>query len=159
MLLCDKLFLRIISYCVIGDCKFYPVQILLNNVNLFNLERDNQVMTLESLLQKLIDCPESIEFNDTMCTIDSMYDFTPTSFENGDLVNEAGQNSGSCKLFSFARIHKLTLKQTLACFGSYYRDDVLKHPEKEDHQNIRNFMKSGWPGIKFDSEPLVAKSQ
>ncbi|MCP4266015.1 MAG: HopJ type III effector protein [Candidatus Brocadiaceae bacterium] len=116
-------------------------------------------MTLESLLQKLIDCPESIEFNDTMCTIDSMYDFTPTSFENGDLVNEAGQNSGSCKLFSFARIHKLTLKQTLACFGSYYRDDVLKHPEKEDHQNIRNFMKSGWPGIKFDSEPLVAKSQ
>ncbi len=116
-------------------------------------------MTLESFLQKLVDCPENIEFDDTMSIIDSMYDFTPTSFNNGDLVNDAGQNSGSCKLFSFACLHNLTLKQTLACFGSYYRDDVLKHPEKEDHQNIRNFMKSGWSGIKFDSEPLVAKSQ
>ena len=116
-------------------------------------------MTLESFLQKLVDCPGNIEFNDTMSIIDSMYDFTPTSFSNGDLVNEAGQNSGSCKLFSFARLHQLTSEQTLACFGGYYRNDVLNHPENRDHQNIRNFMKSGWSGIKLDSEPLVAKSQ
>ncbi len=114
-------------------------------------------MTLESFLQKLIDCPESIEFNDTMSIIDSMYTFTPTSFRNGDLVNEAGQNSGSCKIFSFARLHNLDQEQTLPCFGSYYRNDVLKHPENNDHQNIRNFMKFGWSGIEFDSEPLVAK--
>ncbi len=115
-------------------------------------------MTLESFLQKLKNNPENIKFNDTMSIIDSQYVFTPTSFNNGDFVNEAGQNSGSCKIFSFARIHSLTLEQTLACFGSYYRDDVLKHPENEDHQNIRNFMKSGWNGIKFDSEPLRAKT-
>ena len=114
-------------------------------------------MTLELFLQNLNDCPENIEFNDTMSIIDSLYNFTPTSFSNGDLVNHTGQNSGSCKLLAFARIHKLTSEQTLACFGSYYRNDVLKHPENRDHQNIRNFMKSGWSGIKFDSEPLVAK--
>lgn len=116
-------------------------------------------MLLESFLQKLNDSPENIEFDDTMSVIDSLYVFTTTSFKNGDLVNEAGQNSGSCKLFSFARLHNLTPEQTLACFGSYYREDVLKHPENSDHQNIRNFMKSGWPGIKFDSEPLKAKPE
>jgi hypothetical protein len=115
-------------------------------------------MTLESFLEKLKDSAENIEFDDTMGIIDSLYVFTPTSFKNGDLVNEAGQNSGSCKLFSFARFHRLTLEQTLACFGGYYRDDVVKHPEGEDHQNIRNFMKTGWSGIKFDSEPLKAKT-
>ena len=50
-------------------------------------------MTLESFLQKLKDCPENIEFNDSMSIIDTLYVFTPTSFTNGDLVNDAGQNS------------------------------------------------------------------
>ena len=116
-------------------------------------------MTLESFLQKLKDCPENIEFNDSMSIIDTLYVFTPTSFTNGDLVNDAGQNSGSCKIFSLARLHSLTAEQTRACFGSYYRDDVLKHPENSDHQNIRNFMKTGWAGINFDSEPLKAKTE
>jgi hypothetical protein len=115
-------------------------------------------MTLESFLQKLKDYPENIEFNDTMSIVDSLYTFTPTSFKNDDLVNEAGQNSGSCKIFSFASLHNLTPEQTLACFGSYYRNDVLEHPENTDHQNIRNFMKSGWSAIVFDGEPLTAKT-
>ncbi len=114
-------------------------------------------MTLESFLQKLKDCPESIEFNDTMSIIDSIYVFTPTSFRNGDLVNGAGQNSGSCKIFSFARLHNLTPELTMECFGSYYRNDVLKHPDNTDHQNIRNFMKTSWTGIEFDSVPLIVK--
>ena len=116
-------------------------------------------MTLEPFLQKLKDCPESIDFNDTMNIIDLLYVFIPTSFKNGVLVNEAGQNSGSCKLFSFARLLNLTPEQTLACFGSYYRNDVLKHPGNRDHQNIRNFMKTGWSGVEFDSEPLKAKTE
>lgn len=115
-------------------------------------------MTLESFLQKLKNSPEDIEFNDTMSIIDSLYVFTPTSFKNDDLINEADQNSGSCKIFSFARIHNFIPEQTLACFGSYYRDDVLNHPENSDHQNIRNFMKTGWSGIEFDSEPLTTKA-
>ncbi len=115
-------------------------------------------MTLELFLQKLKDCPENIEFKDALSTIDSLYVFTQTSFKNGDLVNEAGQNSGSCKIFSFARLHNFSPEQTLACFGSYYRNDVLTHPENSDHQNIRNFIKTGWSGIEFDSEPLKAKT-
>ncbi len=115
-------------------------------------------MTLESFLHKLKNNPENIEFDDTMGIIDSLYVFTPTSFKNGDLVNEAGQNSGSCKVFSFASLHSLTPEQTLACFGGYYRNDVLKHPENSDHQNIRNFIKSGWSGIEFDNESLKART-
>ncbi len=115
-------------------------------------------MTLESVLHKMKNNPENIEFDDTMGIVDSLYIFTPTSFKNGDLINEAGQNSGSCKIFSFARLHSMTPEQTLACFGGYYRNDVLKHPENSDHQNIRNFIKTGWSGIVFDNEPLKART-
>lgn len=114
-------------------------------------------MTLDAFLKKLNDQPESIAFADTMAVIDTSYDFTPAAFMNGEVKNEAGQNSGSCKLFAFAKLNQLSKAQTLACFGAYYRDDVLKHPEGNDHQNIRNFMKYGWDGVKFDNMPLAAK--
>lgn len=114
-------------------------------------------MNLDAFLKKLNDAPESIAFADTMAIIEASYDFTPAAFTNGSLRNEAGQNSGSCKLFAFAMLNKLSEQQTLASFGAYYRDDVLKHPEGTDHQNIRNFMKTGWAGVKFDSMPLKAK--
>jgi hypothetical protein len=114
-------------------------------------------MNLDAFLQKLNDAPESIAFADTMAAIEASYEFTPAAFANGNLRNDAGQNSGSCKLFAFALLNKLNESQTLACFGAYYRDDVLKHPEGNDHQNIRNFMKTGWAGVKFDSMPLAAK--
>ncbi len=103
------------------------------------------------------DSPESVTFNDTMAAIDSLYEFTPTVFQNGELLNEAGKNNGSCKLFSFAKLHGLSQQQTLHCFGAYYRDDVLKHPEGTDHQNIRNFIKNGWAGIEFGGNALTRK--
>ena len=114
-------------------------------------------MNLDDFLKKLNNDPASIAFDDTMAVIAALYDFTPAAFTNGDTRNEAGQNSGSCKLFAFAMLNKLSKEQTLACFGAYYRDDVLKHPQGTDHQNIRNFMKYGWDGVKFDSMPLTAK--
>jgi hypothetical protein len=49
----------------------------------------------------------------------------------------------------------LNEKQTLACFGKYYREDVLRHPENDDHANIRNFMLYGWEGIVFEGEALT----
>lgn len=115
-------------------------------------------MTLDTFLHKLNDKPESIEFTDTMAVIESLYNFTETAFSNGDLNNEAGQNSGSCKLFAFAKLQNLSINQTLACFGTYYRDDVLKNPQGTDHQNIRNFLKNGWNGISFSQSPLSEKS-
>ncbi len=114
-------------------------------------------MTLDSFLQKLNTQPDSIEFTDTIAVIESMYEFTPTAFRNGELDNAAGQNNGSCKLFAFARLHGLNQQQTLACFGAYYRKDVLEHPEATDHGNIRNFMKYGWDGVVYSGQPLKRK--
>ena len=59
---------------------------------------------------------------------------------------QQGENSGSCKIFAFAQLHHLDEASTLACFGAYYRDDVLKHPQGSDHQNIRQFINTGWQG-------------
>lgn len=114
-------------------------------------------MTVQDFLNKLKANPESMEFNELMELIDSSYDFTPTAFKNGSLENVADQNSGSCKLFSFAKLQHLDKEETLACFGAYYRDDVLKNPEADNHQNIRNFMETEWDGVSFEGEALSEK--
>jgi hypothetical protein len=112
---------------------------------------------LDAFIGKLAAAPETIEFTETIQLIDSLYHFEPSVFKNGAVQNAAGQNSGSCKLFAFARLHDLSPQQTLHCFGAYYRNDVLKHPDATDHQNIRNFMQHGWAGIEFDGTPLQAR--
>lgn len=114
-------------------------------------------MSLELFLEKLRNTPEEITFKETMEIIEERYTFVPTAFKNGKFKNEEGVNSGSCKLFSFAKRQQLTKEETLACFGNYYFVDVLKHPNGTDHQNIRNFMKTGWKGIHFEREALVLK--
>jgi hypothetical protein len=111
-------------------------------------------MDLDVFLRRLETSPDSIAFGDTIATIEANYDFAPTAFRNGDLLNAAGQNNGSCKIFSFARLHDLSASQTLHCFGDYYRKDVLGNPGGADHQNIRNFMKTGWAGISFEGAAL-----
>ena len=111
-------------------------------------------MTLEEKIQH---SPASITFSEVIAHIDAHYNFTPTRFTNGTAVNEVGQNNGSCKIFSFAKLHGLTQDQTLALFGDYYRLDVLGNPSGTDHQNIRNFIQSGWDGILFEGESLREK--
>ncbi len=114
-------------------------------------------MSIEEFIAKLNKSPNNIDFKETIAVIDANYNFTPTDFENGELKNEAGQNSGSCKLFSFAQIQGFNNEQTLQCFGDYYRIDVLQHPAATDHQNIRNFIKFGWQGIRFNGVALSPK--
>lgn len=114
-------------------------------------------MTINTFLNKLKTTPDSIEFNELMELIEDNFDFTPTAFKNGDLNNKADENSGSCKLFSFAKLQDLDKEQTLACFGAYYREDVLQHPEDDNHQNIRNFMKTDWSGVSFEGHALSEK--
>lgn len=109
---------------------------------------------LKNLLQQLASNPEFVSFNDVIAVIDSNYEFTPSQFVNGELKNQAGKNSGSCKIFAFAKLHGLTEIQTLHCFGDYYRVDVLQNPDSDNHQNIRNFMKTGWNGISFSGVAL-----
>ena len=112
-------------------------------------------MPLNAFLKQLNVAPEHIAFNDTIAVIDALYDFTPTAFKNGSLLNEAGKNNGSCKVFSFAKLNNLSQQLTLHCFGAYYHDDVLKNPDGVDHQNIRNFIQTGWEGIRFGGEALT----
>lgn len=101
--------------------------------------------------------PETTQFKEVIDFIESNYEFTPTAFKNGDTQNDAGQNNGSCKIFAFGLLNQLSKDETLACFGDYYRKDVLGNPEATDHQNIRKFMKTGWEGVKFENEALKAK--
>jgi len=115
-------------------------------------------MELKIFLDTLAHTPDNISFSDTMSVIDTHYEFTPVSFHNGDLLNDAGKNSGSCKLFAFAQLQGLSQQQTLTCFGDYYRIDVQKHPDGNDHQNIRNFVKTGWDGIIYSAQPLKPKA-
>ena len=111
-------------------------------------------MPLAAYLAKVKTTPQALEFSALMEVIEGHYAFTPTAFSNGRVVNEAAQNQGSCKLFAFAKLNGLSEAQTLACFGRYYREDVLQNPEGEDHQNIRNFIVHGWDGIAFEGEAL-----
>ena len=53
------------------------------------------------------------DFAAVLAHIDAAYDFTPTAFDNGAAHNAAGQNSGSCKVLSFAQIEGLSAAQTL----------------------------------------------
>ena len=92
-------------------------------------------------------------FPETIAFIDEKYTFTPMTFKNGNQINNAGENNGSCKIFAFAKLQQFTKEETLSLFGDFYQD-VLNSPEVTDHQNIRNFMIFGWDGIHFEGEAL-----
>lgn len=114
-------------------------------------------MTIAAFLEQLQENPKSITFQDAIQVIEENYDFSPTAFKNGNQNNRVGENNGSCKIVAFAKLNDLSQEDTLACFGAYYFEDVLQNPEGADHQNIRNFIKTGWDGIQFEGEPLALK--
>ena len=80
------------------------------------ITNNEKTMTLEEFKSKLAQ-PESLDFNDTMTVIETLYNFTPTEFKNGDTNNGQGQNNGSCKLFAFAKAQNLSQQETLDSFG------------------------------------------
>ena len=114
-------------------------------------------MLVKNLLQQLKNQADAVEFKDVITCIDANYNYTPANFSNGCAQNAAGTNTGSCKIFAFAKLNQLSEKQTLSLFGSFYRDDVLENPNGEDHANIRNFMHTGWSGIAFETCALSDK--
>lgn len=116
---------------------------------------DSNVLTEAELLTQLNQQDINIEFSQVMQVITDNYQYQGAQFINGELINEAGTNEGSCKIFYFAQLHQLNQQQTLACFGRYYREDVLENPTGVDHGNIRNFMKTAWQGIEFKSVALT----
>ncbi len=114
-------------------------------------------MKIGDFIDDLKKNPQANKFSRTMEVIDEHYDFIPTAFNNGKLENFAGKNNGSCKIFAFAKRQQLNEELTLACFGAFYFKNVLENPEGKEHQNIRNFMKTGWAGIKYKGTALREK--
>jgi len=114
---------------------------------------------LTAFLEK-ITSNQTVSFNETIAVITENYHYQATEFSNGlnedKLVNQAGTNEGSCKIFAFAKIHRFNPQQTLNLFGDYYHIDVLNNPDGSSHQNIRTFMRYGWDGIYFRTEALTA---
>ncbi|MEE9356446.1 MAG: HopJ type III effector protein [Methylococcaceae bacterium] len=112
---------------------------------------------------KTVQSDQKISFDETIDLINNFYTYQPTEFSNGlaeqCIINAAGKNEGSCKLLYFAQLNQLSEQQTLALFGDYYWKDVIEHPAALNHQNIRQFMRYGWPGIAFKGVPLTPKTQ
>lgn len=96
---------------------------------------------------------EQAQFSNVLDLINAHYEFTPTAFDNGKLHNAAGENSGSCRVFTFAQLHHLSDLDTLKLFAEHYKA-VKANPTGEDHQNIRNFQHYGWAGIIFHGQAL-----
>lgn len=113
-------------------------------------------MTLEQLLEA-IKTNKTLKFAEVLETIKAYYDYTPTFFTNSNLENPAGTNEGSCIIFSFAKLHQLTDKQTLQLFGEHYQT-VIANPKDTSHANIRQFIKTGLTAVSFKTNPLKQKA-
>ncbi|MEC6830948.1 HopJ type III effector protein [Photobacterium toruni] len=118
---------------------------------------------METLIERIKNTKNNVKFQDIITAINNNYHYQPTQFINGPtnnaVINLEGTNEGSCKIFAFAHLHQLSKSETLACFGTFYRDDVIKHPHNNDHQNIRQFMISGPAHIHFERFPLTLKKE
>ncbi len=97
------------------------------------------------------------DFEDTLALIERYFDYTPAGFHNGPLFNGPGENEGSCKLFALGQFCNLSESDTLRCFGRHYQQ-VLDDPTGSSHGNIRQFIGTGWSGIRFEQSPLHLKS-
>lgn len=113
-------------------------------------------MTKNSFIEALR--AETNSFQQTMDFIEANFEFTPVAFTVGEQQNELGTNQGSAKIFSLGKALTLTEAEVLQCFGDFYRKDVLEHPDAQDHQNIRNFIKHGWAGVSIDASALTSKN-
>jgi hypothetical protein len=117
-------------------------------------------LTISDLIRQ-VKASVPVAFEQVMAVIDAEYRYRACRFRNGvgadALINEAGTNEGSCKIFYFSRLMEFDEQQTLALFGDYYRRDVLMTPEGVNHANIRRFMRDGWPGVVYEGVPLVPR--
>jgi len=112
--------------------------------------KEQLITLIENLRENLMPFNEVVEF------IEANYYYQPTAFKNGDVYNEATQNQGSAKVFAFAKINNLSVEDTLCLFAEHYQS-VLANPNAADHQNIRQFIVNGWPGVVFEGHALIVK--
>ncbi|MBZ2167269.1 HopJ type III effector protein [Marinobacter sp. F4216] len=93
------------------------------------------------------------DFAGTLALVERFFDYQPTGFHNGPLANAPGENSGSCRVFALGRYCNLPESDTLSLFAEHYQQ-VINDPSGSSHANIRQFISTGWSGIRFDVEPL-----
>lgn len=98
------------------------------------------------------------DFEDTLALSERHFEYQPTGFHNGPVFNKAGENEGSCKVFALGQAGNLNEADTLSLFGRHYQG-VLNNPAGSDHANIRQFISTGWSGIRFDGIPLRPRPQ
>merc|ERR1712127_841363 len=99
---------------------------------------------------------DDIMFEEVMDMINEDYETGLIEFKNGDLLNAFGENEGSANVLSYGALSDFDKETTLKLWGQYYRD-VLATPDGTDHQNIRNFMKTGWEGVPFENGIALTK--
>lgn len=92
-------------------------------------------------------------FSDTLDLIDRYFDYQPAAFSNGPLHNGPGENAGSCRVFALGQYCNLTEADTLTLFAEHYQQ-VLDEPAGNSHGNIRQFISTGWSGIRFEGPCL-----
>ena len=98
------------------------------------------------------------QFEDTLELIARFFEYQPMRFFNGPLDNAAGENEGACRVFCLAQYCNLNEADTLQLFAEHYRQ-VLDDPAGDSHGNIRQFMTTGWSGIRFDGQPLRKRAE
>ena len=101
-------------------------------------------MTIATFLEKLKRTPNTITFSETISVIEENYDFIPTAFENGTQHNAAGENSGSCKLFAFAKKYE----------EIYQYNKILSILKNSKAANLNNSTVSDEYKKMIDSYPL-----
>ena len=126
-------------------------------VNSFRIFVDLQSLDMYSVPSSFL-CDYSIRFVLSETNNEDMEGFNDiwANILNGDIINNAGENNGSCKLFAFAMHQEFTKEETLLCFGEHYQT-VLEDKNGTSHQNIRNFMQTGFKGLSFENEALTLK--
>lgn len=112
------------------------------------VEENDIKMTIEELKNR--------PFSEIITHIDEKFNHTPTAFINGALRNESDQNQGSAKVLFYAKIKQMSKEDTLKLFAEHY-EAVLNDANETSHQNIRNFMNSGFDGLVFEGVVLTEK--
>eukprot|EP00579_Thalassiosira_antarctica_P000180 CAMPEP_0201866554 /NCGR_PEP_ID=MMETSP0902-20130614/1099_1 /ASSEMBLY_ACC=CAM_ASM_000551 /TAXON_ID=420261 /ORGANISM="Thalassiosira antarctica, Strain CCMP982" /LENGTH=214 /DNA_ID=CAMNT_0048391543 /DNA_START=35 /DNA_END=679 /DNA_ORIENTATION=+ len=99
---------------------------------------------------------DDLMFDEFITLCDEQYEYGLIEFGNGGMVNKEAENDGSAKVLSYAALADFDKEMTLKLWGQFYRD-VLAKPDGTDHQNIRNFMKTGWEGVDFSNGIALTK--
>lgn len=87
-------------------------------------------------------------FEANLFDIYDKFAITPVPFKNGGLENKTGENSASAAIFAYAAEMGLSDGETLELFGEHLQA-VTNNPDGNDHENIRQFMKTGHNGIEY----------